>query len=117
MSFLKSIPKAVTIIALLATPALALAHQGEDHGAATGEAAPLMGTVESFADDKLMVKGNDGKVVSVHVDDRTIYENGGAAGKAGELKAGARVVVHGEKMTDGTLHAAKVRFGKKAPKK
>lgn len=116
MSIPKSLAKAVTVIALLATPAMATAHQGEDHGGGTAETAPLKGTVDSFADDKLVVRGSDGEVTNVHVDDSTVFENGGVAAKAEDLKAGARVVVHGESMTDGTLHAKSVRFGKKAKK-
>ena len=116
MSVLKSLSNALTVITLLAAPTMALAHEGEDHGTGTAEAAPLKGTVDSFADGKLVVRASDGKVTNVHVDDSTVFENGGAAAKAEDLKAGTRVVVHGEAMDDGTLHAKKVRFGKTAKK-
>lgn len=101
--------ESVMLIAALAGPA-AWAHEGHDHGG--GAEKHVKGTVESFADSKLVVKGTDAKRVDVHVDDRTVFENGGAAGKAEDLKAGAKVIVVGEPMKDGTLHATKVRFGK-----
>lgn len=116
MTNLTKMMKSMAVVALLTTPTLALAHQGEDHGAGTAEPAPLKGTVDSFADDKLVVRGSDGKVTNVHVDNSTTFENGGVAAKSEDLKAGARVVVQGEAMTDGTLHAKKVRFGKTAKK-
>ena len=91
----------------------ALAHEGEDHG---DKATHVQGTVESFSGAKLVLKAADGKTVNVHVDDKTYFENSGAAGKAEDLKPGAKAVVMGEPMKDGTLHASKVRFGK-TPKK
>ena len=117
MSMRTKVLKSLAVLSLLAMPTIALAHKGEDHGASTGEAASLKGTVEAFADGKLTVKGGDGKVIDVHVDDRTLYENAGAPGKSEDLKVGARVVVHGESMADGRLHAKKVRFGKKTSSK
>ena len=107
--------KNVVMLAALLAPGLAFAHQGEDHGA--GKAESLKGTVESFADSKLTVKAADGKIVNVHVDDRTVYENAGVLGKSEDLNVGAKVVVQGEPMNDGTLHATKVRFGKTGSKK
>ena len=61
---------------------------------------------------QLTVKSTDGKSVEVHVDESTKYESGGAPAKLTDLKVGAKVVVHGERMKDGTLHATQVRFGK-----
>jgi hypothetical protein len=88
----------------------AFAHEGHEHG--SDDEKRVKGTVTSFEGSDLKIKGTDGKLVNVHVDERTEYENSGAKAKAEDLKVGARVVVHGEKMNDGTLHATKVRFGK-----
>ena len=76
---------ALLVVASLTTPTMALAHQGEDHGAGTGETAPLKGTVDSFADDKLVVRGNDGKVTNVHVDTTKV----GGAGYMKRITVGA----------------------------
>lgn len=99
-------------IAVLTASAVALAHEGEDHGG--GADKHLMGTVDSVAGRMLTVKATDGKTVAVHVDDHTQYDKGGAPGKAADVKPGAKVVVHGETMKDGTLHATKIRLGKSA---
>ena len=106
---MSSLMRSVTLAATLLAHA-ALAHGGEDHGG--GAEKHVKGTVDSFAESKLVVKGTDGKLVNVHVDDKTVFENAGVAGKAEDLKVGAKVVVMGEPMKDGTLHATKVRFGK-----
>lgn len=100
----------VVMVAALTVSGVALAHEGEDHGADADK--HLMGTIEAVAGDKLTVKSTDGKQVAVHVDESTKYEKGGGAGKAADLKAGTKVAVHGEMMKDGTLHATKIRFGK-----
>jgi cytochrome c-type biogenesis protein CcmE len=99
--------KAALLATLLCSGA-ALAHEGHDHG----KGQHVMGTVESVAADQLKVKSKEGKTVDVHVDDKTKYVNGDAEGKLDDLKTGAKVVVHGEPMKNGTLHATEVRFGK-----
>lgn len=100
--------RCLALVGVLLLSGAALAHEGHDHG---GD-KPLKGTVKSIADGKLSVTDVGGKAVNVHVDDRTEYDNGGVAGKAADVKVGSKVVVHGEAMKDGTIHAKKVRFGK-----
>lgn len=104
----------ILLIFALMVSGVAIAHEGHDHGGDQDQ--HVKGTVESVADSQLKVKSTDGKRVSVHVDDNTKYENAGAPGKLADLKVGAKVVVHGERMKDGTLHAKEVRFGKTRPK-
>jgi hypothetical protein len=106
--------KGMLLSATLLLSGTAVAHEGHDHGA--NNTKPVKGTVTSMEQNTLTLKGTDGKPVNVHVDDKTQYENAGAEGKMADLKAGARVVVQGEKMKDGTLHATKVRFGKAGAK-
>lgn len=105
-----NLTKKVLLIAILALARVAVGHEGHDHGA--DQDKHVKGTVESIAGSALKVKSTDGKKVDVHVDDNTQYENAGAPGKLSDLKVGAKVVVHGEPMKDGTLHAKEVRFGK-----
>ena len=88
----------------------AFAHEDHDHGA---EAQSTKGTVESFADGKLVLKATDGKKIDVMVDEKTAYENAGAKGSAADLKAGLKVVVQGAPMKDGTIHATNLQYGKK----
>ena len=69
------------------TPAVARAHEGHAH--------KVMGTVESVADNHLMVKSTDGKTVMVMLDDKTKITRGKAKVDAKVLKAGDRVVAEG----------------------
>lgn len=100
----------ILLIFALMVSGVAVAHEGHDHDGDQDQ--HVKGTVESIADSQLKVKSTEGKRVNVHVDDNTKYENAGAPGKLADLKIGAKVVVHGERMKDGTLHAKEVRFGK-----
>lgn len=114
---MQKVIKYIIVIAALAISGAASAHEGHDHGASKDES--VKGTLKSVDGNKLVVKPTDGKALNVHVDDHTKYENGDAEGALADLKPGIRVVVHGEPMKDGTLHANKVRFatgGKSAPK-
>lgn len=105
---MSNLVKKVVLMAVVAVAGLAFAHNGEDHGA--GAQKHVKGTVESFADSKLVLKGTDGKPVNVHVDAKAVIETNGAPGKLEDLKPGARVVAMGEPMKDGTLHATKLRI-------
>lgn len=92
------------------TVSMAFAHEGHDHDGALS----VRGTVETLEGSKLTLKGTDGKHVNVHVDDRTKYDNGGTAGASADLIPGMRVVVHGARMNDGTVHAEKIRYTKRS---
>lgn len=89
------------------------AHGSEKHD----EGHSMKGVVESLSGSKLVLKGSDAKLLNVHVDENTKYDNGGAAGAVGDLVPKTRVVVKGEMMKDGTLHAAEIRYGKPATSK
>lgn len=102
----------VLAVATLGVPS-AWAHEGHDHGA---EEASWKGTVQSINGQQLVLKGVDGKSVTVHFDQKTQYETGGAAGSASDVVAGMRVVIHGEKMSDGVIHAEAIRYSRDAKK-
>lgn len=106
--------KCVAVSAVLAVAGAAHAHEGHDHAETKDQ--HVKGTLKSVEASKLVVKATDGKTVNVHVDDGTKYENGAAAGAVTDLQPGLKVVVYGELMKDGVLHATKVRFAKPAPK-
>lgn len=103
----------LVVVAVLMMGGAASAHEGHDHGADAAQ-QHIMGTVESVAPEKLVVKDTGGKSIDVHIDHDTRYENGDEPGKAADLKKGSRVVIHGQPMKDGTVHAKTVRYGKPA---
>lgn len=61
------------------------AHEGHDH--------KIMGTVSTIHDNRVEVKGTDGKLSTVSLTDKTKILHGTMAMKATDLKAGDRVVV------------------------
>ncbi len=79
-----------TMIAILPVVALsiaspALAHEGHPH--------KLLGTVATAGADHLLVKGTDGKEVTVHLTKATKVLRDGQAKSVEDIKAGTRVVV------------------------
>jgi hypothetical protein len=78
---------ALSLLVLLAVTTLAFGHAGEVHS--------YMGTITTLHDDGgFLLEKPDGKSVHVEVAEATRYLHAdGHAGKASELKAGARVVV------------------------
>jgi hypothetical protein len=108
--FARAVGRAALVMAMFTAP-LASAHEGHEHGA---EESSLKGTVEALDGQKLTLKGVDGKSMNVHVDGHTRYDDGHAGGSAADLRPGVRVVIHGEKMKDGTFHAATIRYAKDA---
>ena len=85
----------------------AMAHgKGGDH---------LMGTVKSIDDTSLTIETGETNPVTVATDDKTKFQNGGAAAALKDLKVGDRVVVHAVKK-DAGLVAQLVKFGA-TPKK
>lgn len=107
-----TVSRVILTLTMLGAPSL-FAHEGHDHGT---EESSLKGTIESLNGNKLTLKSTDGKSVGIHVDDQTRYDNGEAGGSASDLRPGMRVVVNGEKMKDGTVHAATIRYVKSKPK-
>ena len=98
---------AVLTTTMLLVPTVALAHAGGEH---------IMGVVKTVQPPSLVVETQDGKQVTVHLDDQTKYEKSGAPSSVGELKAGERVVVHAMKHGE-MLHVTLVKWGKQAEKK
>jgi hypothetical protein len=73
------------LIAALAAPPLARAHEGHAH--------KMMGTVAARHDNQLDVKAVDGKTATVTLNDKTIVMRGKTKVTADEIKPGERVVV------------------------
>lgn len=77
----------VALIAVLAIPAVSLAHEGHAH--------KVMGTVASVDGNHLMVKTTDGKTVMVMLDTKTKVTQGKTKVTAAALRVGDRVVAEG----------------------
>lgn len=90
----------LSLSAVLAIAALAMAHEGHKH---------LMGTVVKLDTQQMVVKTTDGKTMSLSLNKDTKYSKGKAAAAATDLKVGDRVVVHA-KSEVGKLTATEIRF-------
>ena len=99
----------ITILALLAlTPAIVMAHGGEQH---------VMGTVAAVSDTSVTVKTTAGKTVVVAFDAKTTtYARAGKAIGKADIKVGEKVVIHAVELKEklvahtvelGTVAAAK----------
>ncbi len=78
---------AILVLTLaLATPILALAHEGHDH--------KVLGTIVSVDAKQLVVKTTDGPEKTILVSAATTIHKGKGKGAAADLKAGIRVVVN-----------------------
>ena len=96
------------LVAVLAVPALALAHEGHDHGA-----HKMMGTVTAVHADMNHVEMKDsktGKTTGFYVDSNTKIVRGAATVALADLKAGTKVVVSG-KMAGDKMMASEVKVG------
>jgi len=95
------------LIAALAIPGYALAHEGHPH--------KVMGTVATLHENHLEVKATDGKISMIILNEKTKILRGKAKVKVEELKPGERVVVTAmeTKGTDGkaTMVATEIRLG------
>ena len=78
---------ALGLAALVITPGIARAHDGEVH--------KVMGTISSIQDKNLMVKEANGKTMMVMLDGKTKITRGKATVAASELKVGDRIVASG----------------------
>jgi hypothetical protein len=77
----------VALVAVLALPAFAWAHEGHDH--------TVMGTVSSTDGKNLMVKTADGKTIMVMMDAKTKVTQGKTKLELAAIKVGDRVVAAG----------------------
>jgi hypothetical protein len=98
----------IAVVAAVAFPALAWAHDGHDHGA-----HKMMGTVTAVHADKHHVEMKDGKTdkaVDFYVDAKTKIMKGTTALTLQDLRPGARIVVSGK--SDGErMLATEVKVG------
>ena len=99
---------AAAVVAALALPAAARAHEGHPH--------KVMGTVSSVDGMNLMVKTTDGKSVMVMIDAKTKVTQGKAKVAASAIKVGDRVVAEGAE-ANAMLSATSVQLGAAAPAK
>lgn len=89
----------VMVMAALAVPAAASAHEGHAH--------KVLGTIAAVNDTQLDVKTTDGKTVAVVLDAKTVYRQGRVRTDAKILKLGERVVVEAEQAAGAKLMTAK----------
>ncbi len=96
----------IALAAALLAPAAARAHEGHPH--------KVMGTVASVQGSHVAVKGTDGKVVTVMLDDKTTITRGKTKLDATALKAGDRVSI--DYMEEKSMNMAKaVKLGEAPP--
>jgi hypothetical protein len=97
----------LAVVAALAIPGYALAHEGHVH--------KVMGTVATVHENHLDVKTTDGKISTVTLNEKTKILRGKAKATAEDLKPGERVVVSAteKKGNDGKeeMIATEVRLG------
>lgn len=77
--------RALAVVALLALPAMALAHEGHAH--------KVMGTVTARSADQFEMKTPEGKVVTVKLNPKTTFARGKQKVGGADVKVGERVVV------------------------
>jgi hypothetical protein len=84
-----------------------------------GHAHKIMGTVSAVRENRLEVKGTDGKISTVTLADKTAILRGSTALKPGDLHAGDRVVVTATQVkgSDGktTIIASRIQVGTAKP--
>ena len=100
--------KWIALVAVLAVPALALAHEGEDHSA-----KKMMGTVTAVHMDMKhveMKESKTGKTTGFYVSDGTKITQGSATVALADLKVGTKVVV-AAKMAGEKMMASEVKIG------
>jgi len=98
---------ALAVVAALAIPGYALAHEGHVH--------KVMGTVATVHENHLDVKTTDGKISTVTLNEKTKILRGKAKATVENLKPGERVVVSATEIKgkDGKdeMIATEVRLG------
>jgi hypothetical protein len=96
----------VALVAALAIPRYALAHEGHVH--------KVMGTVATLHENHLAVKATDGKISTITLNEKTKIVRGKARVKVEDIKPGERIVVTATeaKSKDGkaTLVATQIRL-------
>jgi Cu/Ag efflux protein CusF len=94
------------LVAALAIPGYALAHEGHAH--------KVMGAVTTLHENHLEVKTTDGKTSTITLNEKTRILRGKAKATVGEIKPGERVVVSAAQLKgkDGkvTMVATEVRL-------
>lgn len=91
------------VVALAAALATGTARAHETGGRA-------MGVVQSVSPDRLAVRASDGHEVVFAVTPETRFLRGKQPARAGDVRVGQRVVVHGKK-AGGALQALEVKLG------
>src|SRR5580698_7150266 len=93
----------LTILSVVLLPAVAAAHNGEQH---------VIGTVAKISDTSITVKTTAGKLVEVIFDAKTTYTRAKQQIHKTDIKAGDRIVIHAvevkEKLTAHTIEIGAV---------
>lgn len=103
----------IAVVAAVAFPAVAWAHDGHDHGT-----HKMMGTVTAVHADKNHVEmkdGKEGKALDFYVDTKTKILKGTTTLTLQDLKPGTRIVVSGKAEGERML-ATEVKVGETAKK-
>jgi len=79
-----------------------MAHEGKVH---------VMGTVTAIHDKHIEVKEKSGKIKSILVTDKTLFQRENEKVNSSELKVGDRVVVHGTPDKKGNIVADEIHLG------
>ena len=90
----------------LAVAPLVSAHEGHDH--------KIMGTVAAVHDNSIDVKGTDGKLSAIALNEKTKILQGATAAKVADIKTGSRVVVTATGTGKDTYVAKEVRLAASA---
>jgi hypothetical protein len=97
----------VALVAMLAIPRYAVAHEGHAH--------KVMGTVTTLHENHLEIKATDGKTSTITLNEKTKILRGKTKVKVEEIKPGERVAVTAmeTKGQDGkaTMIATEIRLG------
>ena len=99
------------LVAILALPAVGLAHEGHPHR--------FLGTVSAVQEGKLEVKTTDGKTAVFTLDAKTVVQQGRTKVDATAIKAGERIVVSALPVAAGKVMTAinvQLRIPAPAPK-
>lgn len=106
LSKLQPIAAWIALAAILAAPAVLVAHEGHHHQA--------MGTVKMLHENHLMLTISEGKEQSFVLSEETKYLRGETTVTRDEVTVGERAVVMYE-TEDGSDRALEVRLGAKKP--
>lgn len=102
---------AAVCMTFLSLTCIAQEAQGPRGRGRFGDLQRVMGTIESIAADKIVIKDADGKSTAVKVTSETQFRKDREAAKIDDFKVGDRVMAAGKPDTDGTFAARFIAGG------